>query len=99
MFEDILKFTSSELQTLEDDIQQIDDSKAHHNNKGTQKGGKSKKDAKLRKISENEGKVFIEDIIKKEREMFGFNKQIQRSGFLIFSNYEDKLKMMDTPLF
>ena len=41
----------------------------------------------------------IEDLKEKEIKLSGLDKQISRSGFIQFNSYEDKLKMMSTPLF
>ena len=53
---------------------------------------------------ESEGKlkassVVIEELRKKERIQFGLDKQISRSGFLVFEDRISKLRMMNTPLF
>ncbi len=41
----------------------------------------------------------IEDLKTKEIKLLGLDNQISRSGFIVFNSYEDKIKMMNTPLF
>ena len=39
------------------------------------------------------------ELRKKEISKLGLDRPVSRSGLLKFKTYEDKLKMMDTPLF
>jgi hypothetical protein len=41
----------------------------------------------------------LEDIRRKERVLKGLDKEINRSGLMIFEDYESKLNMMNTQLF
>ena len=41
----------------------------------------------------------VETIREKEKKLMGLENQIYRSGFIVFSSYLEKLKMMNTPLF
>lgn len=49
--------------------------------------------------SEFQKQEALMNIRKKEQEKHGYKKPIQRSGFIEYENYIDKMKMMDTPLF
>jgi hypothetical protein len=41
----------------------------------------------------------VEDLKNKEKKMRGLDRQISRSGFIVFEDRISKLKMMQTPLF
>ena len=41
----------------------------------------------------------VESLKNKEKQLLGLDKQILRSGFLVFEDRISKLKMMNTPLF
>ncbi len=51
-----------------------------------------------RKQDKNVEKV-VESLKNKEKQLLGLDKQILRSGFLVFEDRISKLKMMNTPLF
>lgn len=42
---------------------------------------------------------MVEDLRKKEKKMLGLDRQVSRSGFIVFEDRIAKLKMMQTPLF
>ena len=43
--------------------------------------------------------MVVEDLRKKEKKMLGLDRQVSRSGFIVFEDRIAKLKMMQTPLF
>ena len=63
-----------------------------------EKSKKKKKDT-LMKPNTSQAETVVEDLRKKERKLLGLDKQISRSGFLVFEDRISKLKMMNTPLF
>lgn len=63
--------------------------------KESEETAEGKKKAKKSTNVEN----VIEDLKKKERKMLGLDRQIQRSGFIVFEDRISKLQMMQTPLF
>lgn len=50
-------------------------------------------------VSQQRKVDIVNEIKRKEKTDMGLEKPIQRSGFMKYQNYEDKLKMMDTALF
>ena len=43
--------------------------------------------------------LVVEDLRKKEKKLLGLDRQVSRSGFLVFEDRLSKLRMMQTPLF
>lgn len=60
--------------------------------------GKASDGKALTKKSKNVEEV-VEDLRRKQRQQQGLDRQVNRSGFLVFEDRASKLKMMSTPLF
>jgi hypothetical protein len=62
-------------------------------------GGDIKVDAVAKRNKDKNVEKVVESLKNKEKQLLGLDKQILRSGFLVFEDRISKLKMMNTPLF
>lgn len=58
-----------------------------------------KVDAVTKRNKDKNVEKVVESLKNKEKQLLGLDKQILRSGFLVFEDRISKLKMMNTPLF
>ncbi|CDW71658.1 ph domain containing protein [Stylonychia lemnae] len=64
------------------------------------KSKKSQKNKNVNKTSNQAARKLSEDRLNlHEKEKLGLNKPVMRQGFIVFSNYHDKLKFINTAMF
>ena len=50
-------------------------------------------------MDERQIEQLVSELQQKNVKKYGLDKEVQRSGFIKFDSYQDKLKMMNTDLF
>eukprot|EP00347_Sterkiella_histriomuscorum_P022335 403330842 len=89
LFDDLIQLASEEFMKAEEE--DILEEQSKRNKKSTPKSKK--------RLNQEQEEQVIEQVKSKEKEMLGLNKQINRTGFIKFKTYEEKLRMMAHPLF